>query len=342
MNEAQNYELTAEQLELGLKLASIFMPLAKKQMDAHYNRPSSGAMADDARFVHYTSAEAALSIINSKRMWMRNARSMADYSEVQHGFSILTKFFSDEAKKAAFTNALDECFPGLAAAAFGLFDQHWTAVRFHTYITSISEHMAAEDTHGRLSMWRAFGGSAPRVAIVFNLPRASAAATALNLMFSPVAYLTEEEAHATIHQVIANIRANAVFLSSCDRQLILYYVFTTLLAAVTCLKHEGFREEREWRAIYSPRLLPPSALMQCSTQIIAGVPQVVYSIPFDKTASPALARLDFSRIFDRLIIGPSPYAFPMSEAFTAALARAGFSPEEARGKVFVSGIPIRA
>ena len=85
-----------------------------------------------------------------------------------------------------------------------------------------------------------------------------------------------------------------MFLSSCDRQLILYYVFTTLLAAVTCLKHEGFREEREWRAIYSPRLLPPSALMQCSTQIIAGVPQVVYSIPFDKTASPALARFDFS------------------------------------------------
>jgi hypothetical protein len=301
-------------------------------------------VADDPRFVHYTSAKAALSIINSKRMWMRNARAMADYSEVLHGFSILSKFFSDEAKKAAFINALDECVPGIADAAIGLFDHHWTATRSHTYITSISEHMAAEDTNGRLSMWRAFGGSAPRVAIVFNLPRALPAVLArtLNLMFSPVAYLTEEEAHTTIHQVIENIRANAVFLRSCDPQVVLHYVVTTLLAAVTCLKHEGFGEEREWRAIYLPRLSPPSPLMQCSTETIAGVPQVVYSIPFDKTASPVLAPLDFSRIFDRLIIGPSPYAFPMSEAFTAALEKAGIPPDEARKKVVVSGIPIRA
>jgi hypothetical protein len=274
--------LTAEQMELVIKFESIFMPLARKQRDAHYNRQPSAAMAEPARFVHYTSAEAALSIINSKRMWMRNAMSMADYREVQHGFDILQGFFSDKTKLAAFTSALDASAPGAAQEAVTVFNQHWNTTRFHTYIASISEHVATEDTHGRLSMWRAFGGNAPRVALVFKLPWESTGGIALNLLFSPVAYLTEEEAHATIHQVIDNIKENAGFLRSYDRQLIVTNVFTMLLAGVTCLKHEGFREEREWRAIYSRHRLP-SPLMECSTKVIGGVPQVVYSIPLDET-----------------------------------------------------------
>jgi len=81
--------------------------------------------------------------------------------------------------------------------------------------------------------------------------------------------------------------------------------------------------------------------MECSNKVTNGVPQVVYSIPLDKTVSPALYALEFSRIFDRLIIGPSTYAFPMYEAFTAALTRAGIPSELAKQKVCVSGIPIR-
>jgi hypothetical protein len=46
-----------------------------------------------AKFVHYTTAEAALSIIRSKRLWMRNATCMADYSEVTHGYRYLTGAF---------------------------------------------------------------------------------------------------------------------------------------------------------------------------------------------------------------------------------------------------------
>jgi hypothetical protein len=47
-----------------------------------------------------------------------------------------------------------------------------------------------------------------------------------------------------------------------------------LLAGVTCLKHEGFREEREWRAIYCPRFYP-SPLMGSDIEVIGGVPQLV-------------------------------------------------------------------
>jgi hypothetical protein len=63
-------------------------------------------------------------------------------------------------------------------------------------------------------------------------------------------------------------------------------------------------------------------------------------LPLDATVAPFLADLDFAQIFDRLIIGPSPYPWPMYEAFKAALTEAGV--KDAQERVFVSDIPIRA
>lgn len=292
----------------------------------------------DPRFVHYTSAENALSIINTKRLWMRNATCMSDYLEVQHGFYILAKFFSDKPSLDAFIGALDRSAPGAAMEAINLFNSWWSNIREDTYISSISEHRATEDLHGRLSMWRAFGNTSARVALIFQSPYASGGAAALNLMFSPVAYLTETEVHNVITDVIKNIDANAGFLHGLDRQVIVNYAFQMLLAGVTCLKHEGFREELEWRAIYSPRRAP-SGFMEQSTVVVGGIPQTICKIPLDRSVSPALAELDLAAMFDRLIIGPSPYPLAMYEAFKGALTNAGVA--DAGAKIFASGIPIR-
>jgi hypothetical protein len=311
------------------------MPHARKQRDALYADQPDGLAP---RFVHYTSAENALSIIRTKRLWMRNASCMADYREVHHGFDILAKFFSDKPRLDAFTSALDQCAMGAAMEAINLFNGWWNDIRDHSYISSISEHAAREDNHGRLSMWRAFGNTAARVGLVFRIPKFSGGAAALNLMFSPVAYLTETEVHNVIGNAIANIQANAEFLRNVDRQVIVNNVFAMLLAGVTCLKHEGFGEEREWRAIYSPNRLP-SSFMESSTEVIAGVPQIVHKIPLDATVSPVLAELDIAAMFDRLIIGPSPYPQAMYDAFRIALSAAGVV--DAGSKIVASLIPIR-
>ena len=289
--------------------------------------------------MHYTSAESALSIIKSKRLWMRNSTCMSDFREMQHGFDILQRFFSDQQKKAAFKAALDVCAPGAADEAITLFDQWWETIHFHTYIASFSEHLNNEDFHGRLSMWRAFGNSAtPRVAAVIRIPKFSGGANALNLIFSPVAYFTEAETHDVINSVIKNVTANIDFLKSVERQIVVGTVFNMLVVGVACLKHEGFAEEREWRAIYSPRRLP-SPLMESSTEVVGGVPQIVHKIPLDVAASPVLGELDLAKMFDRLIIGPSQYPLAMYEAFTHALKAAGVPDAEKR--VLISGIPIR-
>lgn len=326
-------------LQLGLQLQSIFMPQAKRQRDEAYARlKESGGIDEQLRFVHYTSAEAALSIIRTKRIWMRNATCMSDYREVQHGFDILNRFFSDTEKADAFVAALDACVGGVAQEALNLFRTRWRDVRLNTYVTSISEHEQSENRHGRLSMWRAFGGSTVRVAIVLKVPRVSQGSNALNLLFSPVSYLSENEVHAVIQEVIQNIRTNRGFLRSVDREAVLLTVFYMLVAGVTCLKHEGFREEREWRALYLP-MLRPSPLMDSSTEVVSGVPQLVYKIPLDTSVSSELADLDFSRIFDRLIIGPSSYPWVLFETFTRELAKAGIPPVP--DQVCNSNIPIR-
>jgi hypothetical protein len=327
----QTPRLSQEQLDLAVRLEGIFMPYARAQRDVFLRDP-------DARFVHYTSAESAIKIIKSKRIWMRNTNCMADYREVQHGFDILNSFFSNEANRKAFIDTLDTCAPGAAIEAIDVFQKTWGDIRFDIYITCVSEHDKNEDLHGRLSMWRAASGNAVRVGMVFKIPKFSQASLALNLLFSPVAYLSEESAHKVVADVIANVAKDRELLSGLDRSHIVTQIFMMLLAGVVCLKHEGFHEAREWRAIYAPNRWP-SQFMESSTEVIVGVPQIVYKIPLDATVSESLADLDLSSILERLIVGPSPYPWPIYEAFVAELNKLGI--EDAQNRVRVSGIPIR-
>jgi len=309
------------------------MPYNKQAMYQRYPDQTKG------RFVHYTTAEAALSIIRTKRFWLRNTNCMSDYREVQHGFDIFNRYFLDAAKRTAFVDAFDACVPGAADDAFAAFSNWWQDLRLNTYIACVSEHQESEDVHGRLSMWRAFGGTGTRVGIVLRLPYISISASFLALNFSPVAYLAESSAHGVIDQVVTNVQTNRDYLSTLKREALVQLVFQMFASGIACLKHEGFLEEREWRAIYTPKRWS-SPLMESSTEVVAGVPQIIYKAPLDSTASPLIADLDFAHIFDRLIVGPTPYPWQIYGAFVEALKASGVP--NADECVFVSNIPIRA
>jgi hypothetical protein len=318
-------------------LEGIFIPHARRRRDQFYQPGTPNSQ----RFIHYTSAEAAIKIINKKRLWLRNSACMADYREVQHGFSILLRYFSVPSQASAFKDAINVFAPGAADEAIKNFDKWWTSgtIPFKTFIASVSEHDADEDFHGRLSMWRAFHGSTARVGLVFNIPFQSPGAEAMRLIFSPVAYFKDAEADQLVPQVIKNINANIPFLSSVGRQEIVNWVFAMLLLGVTCVKHEGFREEREWRVVYCPHLYP-SPLIESANETVGGIPQIVFKLPLDKSLNPVLADLDISNLFERLIIGPSPFPVAMADAFADALTKAGVA--DADKKLFISNIPIRS
>jgi hypothetical protein len=291
------------------------------------------------RFVHYTTAEAALSIIRTKRIWLPNTNCMSDYREVQHGFDIFNRYFLDGAKRKTFVDAFDSCVPGAAADAFTAFSNWWQDLRLNTYIACVSEHQESEDVHGRLSMWRALGGTATRVGIVLRFPYISISAASIALNFGPVAYLAESGVQGIIDQVVANVQANRDYLRTLIRETLVQLVFQIFTSGIVCLKHEGFVEEREWRAIYTPKRWF-SPIIESSTDVVAGVPQIIYKVPLDGAASPLVADLDFARVFDRLIVGPTPYPWPIYGAFVEALKPSGVP--DAKERVFVSNIPIRA
>ena len=57
-------------------------------------------------------------------------------------------------------------------------------------------------------------------------------------------YMNEDKVHASMNSVIDNIKTNADFLKTLDRQIILGWLFLMLLIGVTSVKHEGFSEDK--------------------------------------------------------------------------------------------------
>jgi hypothetical protein len=334
--------VSLDQIAINKKLESIFLPHihVRREWKRAADNPDVPISADNrAKFVHYTSADAGLKIVESKRLWMRSTTCMADYREVSHGYDLLLKYFRTEDKHSAFLAAMDDIRPGSAEAAIGMFDKWWTNIQVNTYITSVSEHVAAtEDFFGRLSMWRAFGAGQPRVALVFSVPWESQATAALGIMFGPVAYLSEASVLAALDNCLTDARRERDWLKTLPQEQFQGAIFQMLASSVCCLKHEGFWEEREWRGVYLHGF-GQKTLLERATEVIGGVPQPIFKVPFDATASPELADLDLARILDRVIIGRTSYGWVMYEAFVEALAAAG-APDPA-AKVKISNLPIR-
>ena len=341
-NDAPNHQ-TREREDMAesddIRIERIFHPYATEQMESFAKKQGDGQVS----FVHYTSAEAALRIFENKRIWMRNVTSMSDYSEVQHGMALLneTLFGNDGKGLKALTEAVDGCAVGATAEAIHFLEKSWTDIRYNTYLACISEHDKEEDQHGRLSMWRAFGTTDVRVAIVFKFPYSLIHGSVFSLVVSPVAYFAKEQVEAELYRIMDNVHRNLDLLKSVGRERVVRAIYAMLVAAVTCVKHRGFSEEREWRLIYAPGRWP-SPLIKPSTEVIRGIPQTIYKIPFDASVPDApegLKQLDLAQLFHHLIIGPSLYPFSMLEAFGNALQNAGV-PEPAK-RIVPSGIPIR-
>ena len=271
------------------------------------------AQQQQHRFVHYTSAGNALNIIKNKQIWLRNVRCMSDYMEVLHGHEMLKKFFSDEQHQKTFHDALDPCGADVAGEAIRLFDQWGEDIQFNTYISCLSEHEDDEDNHGRLSMWRAFGRLSARAALVLNLPKNDIAA-GIPVMFSPVAYFDYKRLEMEVNRVISNIIDNTEVLRRIDRQIILNHIFYMLMAATVSLKHEGFKEEKEWRLVYSPKMRP-SPFMTKSVETIDGVPQIIYKIDLANRPSDNISGVSIPELVQRIIIGPLAISFPNTGCF---------------------------
>ncbi|WP_204165548.1 DUF2971 domain-containing protein [Methylobacterium sp. 17Sr1-1] len=286
------------------------------------------------RFVHYTSADVAMQIIGSRSVWMRNALTMNDYSELEYGRNCLMVALSSSGGiklKNIIETKFGENGIGLLADIPRMMDKHNAA----TYISCMSEHDASEDLHGRLSMWRAYGGNSG-VAIVVNNRPFVAHNDELGANTYPVHYLPISDFMSLFNKLVYNIENNISYIQ--NNVGFLNDLWRNLQALQFCIKHPGFREEREWRVVYRPK---DKSTDHISGDIVSvrGTPQQIYKLKLDDIPEANFMGASPAEFIDLIIIGPCLYPEIVREAFVLQLTNVGVIAAE--NKVIVSDIPLR-
>ncbi len=312
------------------KLGQIFFPDGYERQEIIKSKKK--------RFVHYTNAEAAMSIIRNKEVWMREPSCMNDFSEIRYGFDRIIEAYSPRNECGIkFQAALNSLFDGVSKELEDCFNSWWPHLEKDTYIACFSEHEDNEDITGRLSMWRAYCETTGAAVVMNSFPFFSES-VALKAYTSPVAYLSDREFQEKFNLITDNILANADFLKTQTRDVILGTVFEMLKFAAVSTKHPGFKEEKEWRVLYFPTYQASSHL-KSEIKVIKGDPQTIYKIPLKDIPSEGLTGIEIPSLINRIIIGPTQYPLAMWKAFVTLLSEAGV--ENAASKVFTSDIPLR-
>lgn len=317
-----------------MKLSRIFMPHFSGQMD--YLEKNKIQLA------YYTSSETASKLITTQELWLRDCRLMNDSEEVSHGIALIERLFADPSKSKRFRDELEKISPGVVQRGYAMF-QEWKSVRkSETFLISFSRHAAPgtrlsknEGEHGRLSMWRGYGGN-ENVAMIFNVPFGQVAGPSLMLFFSSVGYF--DSIDEQIEGIASNIAVEKTFLSSVPVEWLANTIFLTLVMGATCLKHPGFAEEDEWRLIYLPSTWQ-SRYIRIEEESIRGKRERVCKLPISAFKSAGISGMDLGTLIDRVIVGPTQYPEQVRARVIEALNQAGVSNAEAR--VRLSGIPFR-
>lgn len=317
--------LTAEDLD---RVTRIFFPYTEMK--------TREVISAGGRFVYYTTAETATCILRNKQIWMRNTAAMNDYLEVEHGFDCLNASYK-AAPGNTFNAALNACFPGLADEVRDFSNGWLPSIRRDTYITCVSEHLPEENQHGRLSMWRAYGGQTG-VALILNGAVMFGKSNALNVFSSPVAYLHPDAFAAQFEKIAKNMESEVEYIKNLGQETVKQIVFTMLRFAVLCTKHPGFHEEREWRVVASPSMHPTDHAT-LGIEVIRGTPQVVLKLDLQNQPDKGLVGLAIPELLDRIIIGPCEFPQVIRSAFQKLLTEAEVPDPEK--KIIVSDIPLR-
>ena len=314
-------------------LYSLFLPHDFEAM----RRLEADGGAPELRLVHYTTTEAAVSILKSEKVWMRNAALMNDFREIQHGIECFEAACNAGAG-SRLGDLLNEVHEGIAAEINHALRNWADQIRKETYLISLSEHEPAEDNTGKLSMWRAYG-SGRGVALVLNTTAFRSESEALGAYTSKVFYADAEIFTAYFDALVTQLEANVAALRALSRQGVLDWMYVFYRATLLSTKHPGFAEEKEWRVLFSP-IEPSRGRIVKSSEIIGGIFQKIYVLPLIDFPEENHIGAALPGLLNRLIIGPTSYPFSIYQAFVDLLQEKGI--DGAEGKVYASNIPLRS
>lgn len=305
----------------------------------HYSTHKNNYKKTGYPFAYYTNAETALKIIKSHKIWMRKPSMMNDYSEIEHGFMCLKAVLNTDVGKEFF-ESIDSIHVGLSAQINEAFTNTMEGIRSTTFIACFTEHSPLEDNLGRLSMWRAYGKN-NGIAFIFKpeLFFNDLDSNSVGVLSSPVAYLSPVEICDNLKLISRNIKSNLEELkATTNPDLIRNLILNIYSMAIICNKHNGFKEELEWRAItYSP--ISASPQLEKIVGVINGTPQAIQSFKFENNLEAGISGLNFNELLKRIIIGPCDHPEATKEALAIELTKGGFV--NAHEIIHISSIPLR-
>ena len=318
------------------------------------------AKRNHRKFVHYTSAETAMSIIKNQEIWLRNSSAMNDYSEIAYGEALFRDvFYSESDANRRSREILNGISDGLHDRLAAYFEEGAQRRRFFTYLISVSEHGPydlkpglipdqREERYGRLSMWRAYGRESVAVALVLNSQAFFQPTSAIPAITTPVVYCEQGEFDHLYSSIMLRAHQRANELRQLPEGWFENNLRSFLDSSALALKHPGFDEEREWRITYSAN--PDAehvddAVFNAESRIkrqfvcLNGIPQRIYKIPFVNYPDEGFKGADINTLLEKVIIGPSQYPIVVADAILMALRAAGV--ENAADKIAISNIPLR-
>jgi len=261
---------------------------------------------------------------------------MNDHSEVEHGAKCVYETLNS-AIGTSFFSEIDLCHPGASTKIKERLNNWMPLILGDTFITCLSEHTNTDDSYGRLSMWRAYGGNSG-VAIIFKQEAFLSEEVDLGAYTSPVLYENRTGVFGDIHQITNSIQNNHEFLRAFTPDQFVEIAFHALRFYAITTKHPAFIEEKEWRIVCSPSIKTTQYLSQ-DVESIGAISQVVVKLDIDAAAKNGIPGCAPNDLIDRILIGPTDYPEITYRAMVKLLSSVGAI--DASNKVHITNVPLR-
>ena len=295
---------------------------------------------DKPLLAHYTSISTLESVVLNDEIWFSNPLMMNDIDELRFGIleSANRFLYNSEIQEACKTkerfNILSESFDHLK----NIFDSDHA---FDVYVFCFSEHDKS-NKDGLLSMWRGYGANGNGAAIIFDSSKISENESSPFLIMK-VEYLSKEKMYDWIDNKFSEFAKILETTNIPDDQLHLaaQMLFERIKIFALTTKHDGFSEEKEWRAIYLKERDQAKHMeeMLCYHSSKRGIePKLKFKIkPID-----GLTTDDFllTKIIDKIILGPAISSVMTRKTVERMLEKA--EKADLKKSLISSTIPFRA
>lgn len=200
---------------------------------------------------HYTSIPTLENIVANDELWFSNPLNMNDFGELRFVLLRGAEMFRKNWEKIRQSCQDQNRYEVLSSNFENYFKQFDERYALDTYIFCLSKH-DPDNTDGRLSMWRGYGGNGNGAAIIIDTSKINVLDGVQPLIFSKVEYLSDQDRHDWIDKTIDKF-VQIINVQQPPTEMLhiaAHELFERFKLFALFTKHHGFHEEEEWRVVY--------------------------------------------------------------------------------------------